>query len=224
MRLAPFAPELIKILPDLTLWLPGVTPTPVLEPEQEKRRLFVALTHFLLGLADQRPLLLIIEDLHWSDDTSLEFLLFLMRHLGSRPLLLLLTYRSEEVHPALARFLSALDRERATLEFALTPLTIDEIHAMLRVIFQLKKPVRHDFLEALYRLTEGNPFFVEEVLKSLLAAGDIFYTGGMWDRKPLNKLHIPRSVSDAVQQRISLVNDETREMLELAAVVGRHFD
>jgi predicted ATPase len=97
--LAPVTRELIKILPDLALWLPDVKPTPVLEPEQEKRRLFVALTSFMLGQAEQNLLVLVIEDLHWSDDTSLEFLLFLIRQLRSRPLLLLLTYRSEEVHP-----------------------------------------------------------------------------------------------------------------------------
>src|SRR2546423_803078 len=150
--LAPVAPELIKLLPDLTLWLPEVTPTPALSPEQEKRRLFVALTSFVLGQAEQRPLVLTIEDLHWSDDTSLEFLLYLTRHLRSRPLLLLLTYRSEEVHPALAHFLSALDRERAAVECSLTTLTMEEVQAMLRAIFQLKRPVRHDFLEALYQL------------------------------------------------------------------------
>src|SRR6266566_4028031 len=79
--LVPLAPELIKILPDLALWLPDVTPTPALEPEQEQRRLFVTLTHFLLGLCDQRPVVLVIEDLHWSDDLSLEFLLYLSRYL-----------------------------------------------------------------------------------------------------------------------------------------------
>lgn len=93
---------------------------------------------------------------------------------------------------------------------------------MLRAIFQLKRPVRRDFLDALYHLTEGNPFFVEEVVKSLLAAGDIFFTGSLWDRKPLAALHIPRSVSDAVKQRVSLLSEEARETLELAAVVGRH--
>lgn len=91
---------------------------------------------------------------------------------------------------------------------------------MLRAIFQMKKPVRHEFLEALYRLTEGNPFFVEEVLKLLLTAGDIFFTGGIWDRKPLIELHIPRSIYDAVQQRISLLSEAARETLALAAVVG----
>jgi DNA-binding CsgD family transcriptional regulator len=223
-HLVPLAPELIKLVPDLALFLPEVSPTPVLAPEQEKHRFFAALTHCLLRLAGPRPLALVMEDLHWSDDTSLEFLLGLARHLRSRPLLLLLTYRREEVHPPLAHFLAALDRGRAALECSLSPLSIEEVHAMLQAIFQLKKPVRRDFLEALYQLTEGNPFFVEEVVKSLLASGDIFFTEGSWDRKPLAELHIPRSVFEAVQQRVRLLPDEARETLELAAAVGRSVD
>jgi len=223
-HLAPFAPELIKLVPELAIFLPDVRPTPVLSPEEEKRRFFATLTHCLLGLAEPRPLVLVIEDLHWSDDTSLEFLLGLARHLRSCPLLLLLTYRREEVHPALAHFLSSLDRGRVTLECSLSALSMEEVHAMLRAIFQLRRPVRRDFLEALYRLTEGNPFFVEEVVKSLLASGDIFFSEGIWDRKPLAELHIPRSVHEAVQQRIRLLDEEARETLELAAVVGRHVD
>jgi DNA-binding CsgD family transcriptional regulator len=223
-HLAPFAPELIKLVPDLAIFLPDVRPTQVLSPEQEKHRFFATLTHCLLGLAEQRPLVLVIEDLHCSDDTSLEFLLGLTRHLQSRPLLLLLTYRREEVHPALAHFLSTLDRGRAALECSLGALSLEEVHAMLRAIFHLRRPVRRDFLEALYQLTEGNPFFVEEVVKSLLASGDIFFTEGIWDRKPLAELHIPRSVHEAVQQRIRLLPEQARETLELAAVVGRHVD
>lgn len=166
-------------------------------------------------------MLLVIEDVHWSDDTSLEFLHFLVRHSRSHPLLLVLTYRSDELHPALMHFLSALNRERLTVEFSFPALTLDEVHTMLRTIFQLRRPVRRDFLEALYELTEGNPFFVEEVLKSLLAAGDIFFTEGVWDRKPLAELHIPRSIHAAVGQRTSLLSEQAREMLDLAAVSGK---
>ncbi|HEY6409312.1 MAG TPA: AAA family ATPase, partial [Ktedonobacteraceae bacterium] len=222
--LAPSASELIKILPELVPWLPDVVPTPALDPEQEKRRLFHALANLFTSLVAHRPVLLILEDLHWSDDTTIGFLLFLTRRLRSHPILLLLTYRSDEVHPTLSHFLSALDREHLTVEFALATLTLDEVHAMLRAIFQMQRPVRREFLETLYRLTEGNPFFVEEVLKSLLAAGDIFFADGMWDRKPLKDLQIPRSVHDAVQQRARLLSKEARETLALAAVVGRHFD
>jgi DNA-binding CsgD family transcriptional regulator len=223
-RLVPWAPALLPLLPSLALFLPEVKPASRLEPEQEQRRLFMALTSFLLEESTQRPLVLVIEDLHWSDETSFAFLLFLIRQSHKRPLLLVLTYRPEEVHPALAHFLSTLDRERVALSCELGTLSQEEVHAMLRATFHLKKPVRRDFLEALYHLTEGNPFFVEEVLKSLLAAGDIFFSEGNWDRKPLADLHIPRSVSDAIQQRTCLLGEAERETLAVAAVVGRQVE
>src|SRR5687767_14892169 len=104
------ASELVKLLPELAVELPGVTPTALLPPEQEKRRLFETLVQFLLAVAAEKPFLLIIEDLHWSDDTSLEFLLHLMHRLSGRRALLLLTYRDDEVHPQLRHFLATLDR------------------------------------------------------------------------------------------------------------------
>ena len=85
----PLLPELV---PDQT------TPLPRLEPEQEKRRLFAVLATFFLHLSTQSPLLLIIEDVHWSDDTSLDFLHYLARRSASHPLLLLVTYRHDEMH------------------------------------------------------------------------------------------------------------------------------
>jgi DNA-binding CsgD family transcriptional regulator len=95
---------------------------------------------------------------------------------------------------------------------------------MLRAIFDQPRPIRSDFLSALYGLTEGNPFFIEEVLKSLIAAGDIFYTHGQWDRKPLSELNIPRTIQVAVRQRIDLLNTAARRVLTFAAVAGRRFD
>ena len=74
------------------------------------------------------------------------------------------------------------------------------------------------------RLTEGNPFFIEELLKSLIEAGDIFYEQGRWKRKELRELHIPRSVQDAVELRTAHLSEGARQVLHLAAVAGRHFD
>src|SRR6185503_11377317 len=95
---------------------------------------------------------------------------------------------------------------------------------MLRAIFNLVGPVRAEFLDAIAALTEGNPFFIEEVLKSLIAAGDIIYTNGGWDRKPLAALHIPRSVQAAVQRRLDQLTPQARELIALAAVAGRRFE
>ncbi len=78
---------------------------------------------------------------------------------------------------------------------------------MLRAIFTLPRSTRLELPDPIYALTEGNPFFVEEMLTSLITAGDIFYENGRWDRKPLSELHIPRSVQDAVQQRTDQLSE-----------------
>lgn len=218
------APDLVKLLPDLATLVPNLVPSPALDPEQEKRRLFQALTRFFTSLAATRPLLLLIEDVHWSDDTSLEFFLSLARFSASHPILLLLTYRTEEVQPALAHFLAGVDRERLATELPLTRLNRDEVGTMIRAIFPLSRPLPADFLETIFALTEGNPFFIEEVLKSLITAGDIYYSYGTWSRKPLSELQIPRTIQVAVQRRVDLVSQEARELLALFAVAGRRCD
>jgi DNA-binding CsgD family transcriptional regulator len=220
--LGPLAAELVKLLPELALALPGLTPTPRLDPEAEKRRLFEALSQFFSQTP--APLLLVVEDLHWSDDTSLEFLRYLARRLAAHPLLLLLTYRSDELHLTLQYFLAALDREQKPAQLALPRFTPAEVDALLRVIFEQDRPVRAEFLDALYNLTAGNPFFIEEVLKALIAAGDLFYSDGAWDRKPINELRIPRSVQDAVQRRVAQLSEDARHTLTAAAVAGQQFD
>jgi DNA-binding NarL/FixJ family response regulator len=221
-ELGAVAAELIALLPELSAIPPAGAATAALGPEQKQRRLFQGLLQFLKRLP--APLLIVVEDLHWSDDTSLEFLLFLARQIANQPILLLLTYRSDEVHPALSAFLADLDRERRSTDLALSRLTAEEVKTLIGAIFDLRRPVHADFLAALYALTEGNPFFIEEVLKSLIAAGEIFYTDGAWDRKPLNELHIPRSVLVAVQRRLDQLSPDAREALTLAAVAGRRFD
>src|SRR6266568_610848 len=230
-ELAPFARELHQLLPDLVPLPPdgegqfiGPSPPVSSDPEQEKRRLFTALTQFFTGQATKQPVLLIIEDIHWSDDTSLEFLHALARRCPAHPLLILLTYRSDEVRPILRHFLAQLDRERLAEEISLSRLTRSGVEAMLRAIFALPRSVRLELPDSIYTLTEGNPFFIEELLKSLIAAGDIFYADGRWDRKPLSELHIPRSVQDAVQQRTDLLSEDARRVLILAAAAGRRFD
>lgn len=98
---------------DLALLLPGLVPVPSGEtqsgprdPEQERRRLFVALTELFTGLATKQPVLLTVEDIHWSDETSLEFLHYLARRCSHEPLLLVLTYRDDEMNPALRAWLA----------------------------------------------------------------------------------------------------------------------
>lgn len=222
--LAPFARELHQLLPDLVPLPTDLALPSSVDPEQEKRRLFTALAEFFTDQAKRQPLLLVIEDIHWSDDISLEFLHYLARRCPTQSLLILLTYRSDEVHPGLKHFLAQLDRERIAHEISLAPLTRSEVDAMLRAIFALPRTARLELPDSIYALIEGNPFFIEEILKSLMMAGDIFYENGRWERKPLSELHIPRSVQDAVQQRTDRLSEPARRVLITAAVAGRRFD
>lgn len=218
------AADLVKLIPELAAIVPGLVPAPALDPEQEKRRMFLALAQVFGRMAAKGPLLVIVEDLHWCDDTSLEFLLYAARRISSLPILILLTYRSDEVQPTLGHFLAQLERERLVTEWSLSRLGAGEVDEMIRSIFDLGSPVPADFLEAIHSLTEGNPFFIEEVLKSLVSSGDIFYADGNWDRKPMSELNIPRSVHDAVRVRTEQLSSGAQELLTLAAVAGRRFD
>ncbi|MCC6626289.1 MAG: AAA family ATPase [Chloroflexi bacterium] len=215
------APVLAPLLPDL---LPAPAAAPTLDPEQEKRRLFAALARMILDLAAGQPVLLIIEDVHWSDPTSLEFLRYLLRRIGGQRLLIVLTYRHDETRPALRHWLAGLDRERLAQEVTLSPLTRDEIGAMIRAIFGPPRSTRAAFVEAIADLTQGNPFFIEEILTSLVAAGDVMLRDGVWARQRIDRLHLPRSVHDAVHQRLLTVSAPARRLAAIAAVAGRRLD
>lgn len=218
------APELVKLLPELSQRLPGLAPSAALEPEQEKHRRFETLIQFFARLAGGRPLVVVIEDLHWADDLTLEWIARFARRVPALPILLVLTYRDDEVAGVLAACLAAVERDRLGHHFPLAPLDLLGVEAMLRAIFELRRPPRADFLQLLYTLTEGNPFFIEEALKALLAAGDIFYANGQWDRKPVGELHLPRTALHAVQRRLEGLTPPARDLLALAAVAGRQFD
>ncbi len=216
-------PDLIQLLPELTavLQYPDLTTR---EPEQEKRRSFYALMQFFTHLTVQTPLVIVIEDLHWSDDTSLEFMLHFARQIASYPILLIMTYRNDEPHPPLQHFLALLDRERLGIEFPLSRLSIDETKSMIRAVFNQSHPVSAEFLDVICELTEGNPFFTEEILKSLLTTGDLLYEKDGWDRRAIVEVHIPRSIQDTVQRRMQRLSNDVREVISLAAVIGQRFD
>ncbi|WP_165360915.1 AAA family ATPase [Candidatus Chloroploca sp. Khr17] len=213
-------PILAPVLPELASQPASLAGATALD----KQLIFPAIVRLCAQLARSGGLLVLFEDIHWCDEVSLELLLYLARHTTVLPVLLVATYRSDEVGPELRRLLAQLDRQRLAVEIALARLAPPEVDAMLRAIFDQSHPIRAEFLSTLYTLTEGNPFFVEETLKTMLATGEIFYTDGRWERKPVGELQIPRSVEEALHRRNQQLSPPARELLTLAAVAGRHFD
>ncbi len=222
-QLGSLAAEFVKLLPELVLIMPGVQAAPPLDPESEKRRRFEALSRYMAQLAAPGPLLVALEDLHWSDEASLDFLRAFIPRIAGRPILLLATFRLDEQPPQLAHFLAQLFRERAAEELVLPPLTSSQAAVMIREILKLERLPGDELLDLMMQLTEGNPFFIEEVLKSLLEAGDVAGALAYPTRRSVLEFQVPSSVDESVRRRMDQLQPETRLILTLAAVAGQHF-
>jgi predicted ATPase len=218
------APGLLRLVPELSARLPGLVLSTPLEPDQERHGVEHAVFKFLLDLTRAQPVLLIAEDLQWCDDTTLDLLLYIARRLASVPLLLLVSYRSEEQEPNLRHLLAELDRQRLATEVSLGPLDRTAVDGMLRAMVSPNRHASSGFLDEIYALSEGNPFFVEEVLKALAVSGDLAQAAGDLERTPLDSLRVPRTIQDAVLRRLVRVSPAAQRVARLAAVAGRRFE
>lgn len=212
------APDLAQLFPELSR---AVQPGAALE----QHRLAVAFHGLVSAFAREAPILLVLEDLHWSDEASLELLHYLARELRDSRALVLATYRSDEMHrrhPFL-RTLGSLQRERLATEVALPRLSAEETAALIEKTFEVKQHVSAEFRDAVFGRAEGNPFFTEELLKALVESGDIYRTETGWERKPINELKIPASIREAVHARIERLSPDAQATLAAGAVFGLRF-
>ena len=218
--------DLITLAPALRARFPDAPPNPALDPLAEQQRIFESVTEWCLALAERAPLLLVLDDVHWADSGALA----LLRHLARRNraararVLIVLTYREVELaenHP-LNDTLIDFNRERLVSRIKLGRLNRDQTGAMLAVMFE--EEITPEFLDGIYRETEGNPFFVEEVCKALVEEGQVVYAEGQWRRPDMSQLRVPQSIRVAIQGRVSKLPEPAQEILRLAAAFGREFE
>lgn len=93
--------------------------------------------------------------------------------------------------------LAQFNRERLAQEVVLHPLVREEAEALLRAIFDIPQPIRLEFLDIVFAFSEGNPYYIEELLRALVESGDIYQADGVWERKPIQELRVPRGIHDA---------------------------
>jgi class 3 adenylate cyclase/tetratricopeptide (TPR) repeat protein len=218
------APEVAKLLPGLRRLFPDIPAPLELPPEQERRYLFNCVLEFLQRAAQRQPLVLTLEDLHWGDDSTLLLLQHITQRLHEMSVLILGTYRDVELdvaHP-LAVALGELTRQRLAHRLALKRLPEAGVEAMLRALSGQEPPT--PLVQEVYRETEGNPFFVEEVFQYLAEEGKLFDEQGRWRANlRIGELEVPRSVRLLIGQRLDRLNEECHRALTAAAVVGRSF-
>jgi DNA-binding CsgD family transcriptional regulator len=193
----------------------------------DRYRLHSFFTSLLADLSSERPTLIVIEDLHWADEASLELFPHLARKLRGSPLLLVGTYRTDELHRRhpLRSVLSELGRGRLAVDIALRRLSEDEVAEFLREAMRLDRPPTSEFRRAIFQTCEGNPLFMEEVLRALVERGDVEYREGSWRRtKDVADIAIPDTLRDAILERFTPLPAETQNVLRYAAVIGQDFD
>lgn len=196
---------------------------------ESQEKLFEAVSRFFAQFAAQEPLLLILDDLHWASDSTLQLLHYLARHLVEQPLLLVGTVRPEVVTPAqaLATLGRRLERDGIARRLQLAPLSAT---AMASLIDQLSGDgaATRTLADRLYRETEGNPFYLIQILRALFETGAIRVEAGRWqaDYAALcqDRLPLPASVSEMIAARVGRLSKQTQDAVQVAAVVGREFD
>ncbi len=216
--------DLAPLLPPSNSRVLASPPRPRLDPQSEQMRLFESVATWSQTLSAQAPLLLSVDDVHWADFATL----YLLRHLARRGrhlrLLIVLSFRTADTvpSPGLTEVLIDLNRERLATPLDLARLSRTETSDLLAYMFA-EEPTP-EFSDSLYRQTEGNPFFLEEVCKGLINQGKIYYRDDHWHHPNLSEIKIPLTVRSAILARVLQLPEKVQDVLRMAAILGTEFE
>ena len=188
-----------------------------------KYMLLEEIAEYIRIAAQDRPLVISLDDMQWADSASWDTLEYLIPQLENERLLITLTMRAEETYGESLERRRRLSRNERFHELNLSRLTRDELKQWIEAAFH-RQDVGREFLAFLYRHTEGNPLFVVQVLRTLVDEGAVWYTGERWEWKPVSELRLPLGVSDLISRRLGRLSQKSQQILTTAAVIGREFD
>jgi len=216
--------EVCKLVPEVKQKLGTIQQSLPISPEHERDRLFEAVSQFITNVSKEAPLLVVLDDLQWTDQSSLLLLHYLARGIQKESLLILGDYRDTDIderHP-LSPVLAELNRERLFQSVRLERMSSNDISEMIKQILE-QDDVPKEFCELVYEKTRGNPFFAEEVIKSLKEEKIIYREGNKWKIKEVSQIEFPKTVQSVIKARISRLDDECQNVLALASFVGNDF-
>jgi DNA-binding SARP family transcriptional activator len=220
VELIALVPELARRLPELAGRLPELGRGAADSPEAERYRMFEAFVAAFEAIAARAPLLLVLDDLHWADRATL----LLLRHLARAPALgrvaVLGAYRFTEAAPEpLTTALSELRGQRLVMELVLAGLDESDTAELARSL--AGAPPSRSLVEALHARTEGNPYFVGEIIRHLQGRGvSLERASG----RELGIAGLPQGVRDVIARRLGMLHRDALECLQAAAVIGHAFE
>ena len=221
--------ELTRLLPGLERRVPGAPPPRESDNETERYLVFGAVAGLLAEAASDHPVLLLLDDLHWADKPTLALLKHVVTGSAAQALLILGTYRDSEIsnQEALADTLADLRREQGVERIALSGLGEADIVSILEAtagheMDKVGRKLAHEIAAE----SDGNPFFVGELLRHLTESGTLVQDdGGRWQLTgDLGSLGLPQSVREVVGRRVERLGERATRTLTAAAVIGRDFE
>ena len=219
------AGPIARLVPGLRERLSDI-PEPVsLQPDEERFRLFDVVSQFLIATSAGAHLLIVLEDLHWADNDTIAMLRHVARFASQHRIFILGTYRDVELdrqHP-LADALGSLRRETNFQRIVLKGLDTNEVAEFLATIAEQDAP--EALVKTISSETDGNPFFVREVLLSLVETGIIYQGDGQWssDATRIDELGIPESVRQAIGRRLSRLSGDANRLIAAASAFNGAF-
>jgi class 3 adenylate cyclase len=219
---------LLPVLPEVEQSFPDVSPARAGDPETERYQLFKAVTALLGTVSRSQPVLLVLDDLQWAAKPTLMLLEYVVSSIDAMPVMLLGTVRDTDVSRAdpLVEVLANLRRHPSASRLSLHGLVDDEVLALVeRASGGPLDDQGLSLAQALHRETEGNPFFVGEMLRHLAESGVVVREGSQWvPGAGLEKFGLPASVREVIGQRLGRLGEDASRVLSLAAVIGHDFD
>jgi eukaryotic-like serine/threonine-protein kinase len=213
------AGDVAQLVPDVRDRLGEVEEPPALDPEEARFRLFDSVATFLAGASRSRPLVLVLDDLHWADEPSLLLLKFVARQASDSGLLVVGTYRDVELgrHHPLARTLAELAEIQGSRRIPLRGLDTEAVERFIERTAGIEPAP--GLAEAVHEQTEGNPFFITEIVRLMASEGSLENpVSGGW------ALAVPQGVREVVGRRLDSLPKKTNHVLTIAAAVGREFE
>lgn len=194
-----------------------------LSPQEQMLRTFDEVASTMLALTRERPLLLMLDDLQWADDDSIQLIRYLVRTVGSAPLFLLISLRpyADSATGGASKLIADLDRMRVTQVLRLQRLTRHQSGQLLESL--LANPVDEATLDSLHSRSEGVPFFLEELARAYREAEALQLIDGTWTMTKLSGPTVPSSIQSLIERRLAQLGDDCRARLADAGVLGRRF-
>jgi predicted ATPase len=213
--------EVVKLVPETAASIGPVSDVSSGSVDQDCLRFIDAISQVIVNFSKEQPILLVIDDMNWADAGTLDLLISTARQTKNNRMLILAVYRDVEVKEdsGLSEFLREVKREKLGETLTLKGFGPEDTGLMIGEALS-QMTVDNEFRDLIHSKTGGNPFFIEELVGSLVERGVLSRTTRGWERKPMSQIEMPSGVRAVIKQRLGNLNQESLDVLSVASVAS----